>query len=73
MRALAILLFASSIGLGLVIFVCVRFLLRVFQALTSGSGDITSTLFFVIALSLLIPFGWVAVRIFKKGQDLWHA
>jgi hypothetical protein len=43
MRAIAVLLFATSIGIGLVVIDFVRYLLLAFQAVTSGLVDITIT------------------------------
>jgi hypothetical protein len=73
MRALAVLLFAISIGIGLAVLVSISYLLLAFQAVTTGLVDITITFFAVIGLSLLIPFGWIAKTIFKKGLDLWNS
>jgi hypothetical protein len=72
MRALALLLFAASVGIRFVVLVFGRYLHLAFQALTSGLVDTTITIFAVTGLSLLITFGWVAVTIFKKGKDLWN-
>lgn len=73
MRVLAILMFTVSIGIGLVVLVFARYLLIALEALTSGLVDITITFFTVIGLSLLIPFGWIAIRIFKKGLNYWNS